>query len=86
MRRGPWKLIRVESNETVLVNLDDDPGERTNVALQHPELVAELLSKIKAWEADLVDPLWFEGELWHSNQIYKHQMDVIGPGMERVIP
>ncbi len=42
MRRGPWKLIRVESNETVLVNLDDDPGERTNVALQHPELVAEL--------------------------------------------
>ena len=56
VRQGPWKLAVAPQHETMgkgvladadgteprLYNLDDDIGERTNVADQHPEIVAKL--------------------------------------------
>ena len=51
IRKGPWKLIpgRKAANRksdgsggAQLYNLADDPGETTNVALKHPEIVREL--------------------------------------------
>ena len=64
VRRGPWKLItglgsggfsepkRIKPGpgdpEGQLYNLDEDRGETHNLYLQKPELVAELISEIRA--------------------------------------
>jgi len=46
LRRGPWKLILARDpkakTEVQLYNLDDDIGERTNLAAEKPEIVAEM--------------------------------------------
>ena len=54
VREGPWKLIHNPNDagdreklapsdqEWFLANVDEDPGERSNQARQHPELVAHL--------------------------------------------
>jgi arylsulfatase A-like enzyme len=52
LREGDWKLIgntrdtsqggRAERISLFLVNLQDDPGEHTNLAEQHPDIVARL--------------------------------------------
>lgn len=62
-RQGPWKLLHKPNDdadtpahklgprdqEWFLANIDEDPGERTNEARLHPEIVARLrqLSKLK---------------------------------------
>jgi len=46
VRMGEWKAVRLSpKREIELYNLKDDIGEKKNVALEHPELVAEI-SKI----------------------------------------
>lgn len=65
VRDGPWKLLgnpRDTVNESsitkedrlFLVNLDEDIGEQTNLAKDHPETVARLHGIHKAW-ADSVE-------------------------------
>ena len=57
VREGDWKLIgnlqstagdvlRAEDKRLFLTNLATDPGERTNLARQHPEIV-QRLSKLR---------------------------------------
>jgi len=41
IRRGPWKLVRV-GMRAELYDLDDDIGEKKNVADEHPDRVKEL--------------------------------------------
>jgi arylsulfatase A len=67
VRAGPWKLAIVKQPlhkvkgdpETVnhtgprLYNLDTDIGEKTDVAAQHPDIVAKLQKFIAAMDADL---------------------------------
>jgi arylsulfatase A len=65
VRRGPWKLrlIAHESTSTgghkrkgvALYNLDDDISESKNVAVEHPEIVAELQQLLAECRADLGD-------------------------------
>jgi arylsulfatase A-like enzyme len=66
-RRGPWKLIlngmlydrsanggKMTGDDAVfLSNLDDDPGETTNLRHKHPEVVDELQTSLHRWFADL---------------------------------
>jgi arylsulfatase A-like enzyme len=40
VRRGKWKYLK--DGYEFLYDLDSDPGERQNLAYQHPELLAEL--------------------------------------------
>ncbi len=41
-RRGRWKsFYSRESGEQALIDLEDDPGEKHDVAAEHPEIVAE---------------------------------------------
>lgn len=52
LRKGNWKLVKYQVFDpklttTELYNLESDPGETTNVAEKHPDLVAEL-SKLMA--------------------------------------
>lgn len=64
VRAGDWKLLHDVLDTTrrapgeriagpFLVNLRDDPGETTNLACAHPEIVAQLRSLRSKWEASL---------------------------------
>lgn len=86
VRVGKWKLLRIETNPVLLMDLDADLGETTNLAAQEPEIVEQLLDRLSEWEAGLVNPLWVTDEKWQDNQIRKHRMDVIGRPAERAIP
>jgi arylsulfatase A-like enzyme len=62
-RRGPWKLVldgklfdrteeggKMKGDDAVfLSNLDDDPGETTNLRHKRPELVDELSTNLRQW-------------------------------------
>lgn len=43
IRRGPWKLVRI-GKKAELYNLDDDLGEKNNIADKRPAMVAELVA------------------------------------------
>lgn len=60
VRQGPWKLIHQPTDPTrttplpeadrtwFLANLDDDPGETTNLAERHPDIVGRLQALAKS--------------------------------------
>ena len=37
VRQGAWKAIRVKTNQPLLFNIDQDPGETTNLAAEEPD-------------------------------------------------
>ncbi len=61
VREGPWKLLRNVRNDVrddpmsdrdrqwFLANLDEDPGERRNLAADHPEIVERLRDARPDW-------------------------------------
>ena len=65
VREGKWKLLirprdttkthqpdeLSEEDQQFLVNLDDDPFEKTNVATQHPDIVKQLLEVREKYRA-----------------------------------
>jgi len=56
-RRGDWKCVTIKKNAPLeLYNLKDDPGETTNLADKHPEMVAEFDKAMKA--ARTPSPNW----------------------------
>ena len=52
---GWWGRLIEKVPETLLFNLDSDPGETTNVAKQHPEIVSNLMAKIEEGRQELGD-------------------------------
>jgi arylsulfatase A len=51
LRSGPWKLMEYfEDDHLELYNLDTDPGETTNLALQMPEKATALRRQLKRWQ------------------------------------
>jgi arylsulfatase A-like enzyme len=62
IRVGDWKLILgrpgpdAESPRPLLFNLADDPNEKTDLAAEHPEKVAELKARYDALAAEAVPP------------------------------
>lgn len=52
VRHGPWKYIE-DRDSALLFNLDDDLGERKNLAYQHPEVVRTITDALAKWEATL---------------------------------
>jgi len=58
LRRGQWKVMLLELRsgkepQPVLYDLEADPGERKDVAAEHPELALELLRDLLALQAEL---------------------------------
>jgi arylsulfatase A-like enzyme len=51
-RRGQWKYID-DRGQYFLFDLSTDPGERHDVAQQHPNLIRELRALVAKWEADV---------------------------------
>ncbi|NLV46550.1 MAG: sulfatase-like hydrolase/transferase [Candidatus Hydrogenedentes bacterium] len=63
VRKGPWKLLanvpgdkpaagKASGPGMFLVNLDEDPGETINRAVDHPEIVEELSRLHQVWMQD----------------------------------
>lgn len=61
IRQGPWKYINDGNSMDLLFNLDSDISERTDLGYQHPDILAGLKAKLKAWEAE-IDAT--EREIW----------------------
>jgi len=58
VRAGDWKAVRVGVHRNPdgpieLYNLKTDPGEETDVADKHPDIVAEMAQRMKAEHVDL---------------------------------
>ena len=50
IREGPWKfLVNPDGSEARLFQLEDDPGEQTNLLTSQPEQVAKLFGKLGQW-------------------------------------
>ncbi|MEM1028075.1 MAG: sulfatase-like hydrolase/transferase [Planctomycetota bacterium] len=54
VRRGDWKLLVLSSGERYLFNLAEDPGEKHNLASDHPDRVEELHRSLESWADDLI--------------------------------
>jgi arylsulfatase A-like enzyme len=68
VRAGDWKLVcvregrRNKANPTsLLVNLKEDPSEKTDLSAKHPEKRKELETLFRNWEKTLAKPLWKGG-------------------------
>ncbi len=53
IRHGKWKYINDGNTMDLLFNLDTDISERTDLGYQHPDILADLKAKLKAWEAEM---------------------------------
>jgi arylsulfatase A len=52
VRHGPWKYIQ-DGNVEMLFNLESDIGERHDASFQNPAVLADLRSRLAAWEAEM---------------------------------
>ena len=52
VRKGPWKLL-VQNNQSKLYNLDEDLGEKENLADVKPGIVKQLEDELSAWEQEV---------------------------------
>jgi arylsulfatase A-like enzyme len=52
VRKGPWKLL-VQSNQSKLYNLDEDLGEKENLAKARPDMVKTLEDELTTWEQEV---------------------------------
>ncbi len=53
-----WPQDSPHGQMKLLYDLEADPEESTNVASEHPEVVAELEEAMEAWTDQLVEPTW----------------------------
>ena len=49
VRRGPWKLL-VRDGKAALYNLDEDLGEKNDLARKKPQILKKLEDELAAWE------------------------------------
>ena len=54
IRMGRWKLMEwFEDGAVELYDLDADPGEREDLSATEPEIVRELLDRLRSWRAEV---------------------------------
>jgi arylsulfatase A-like enzyme len=58
IRKGDWKLVRVEGKPIELYNLAADVSETNSLAREEPDQVAQLSRALASWECGLAPPLW----------------------------
>ena len=64
IRKGNWKLVKVAllPGKTELFDLAKDPGETTNVADQHPEIVRDLEARLLAYAREQKPSEWLKAQ------------------------
>jgi arylsulfatase A-like enzyme len=58
-------------NGPVLFDLEADPSEMTNVAAKHPDVVEELLARLKVWAESSVEPMQWTAPYQGKNYFCK---------------
>ena len=64
VRKGDWKLLKVAllPGRTELYNLADDPGETTDVAQTHPDIVRDLEARLLAYAREQKPSEWIKAQ------------------------
>ena len=64
IRLGNWKLVKVAllPGKTELFDLSADPGEKNNVAEQHPDIVRDLESRLLAYAKEQKPSEWIKAQ------------------------
>jgi uncharacterized sulfatase len=62
--RGKWKLIDPGTGKLALYNLENDIGEREDVAGEYPEKVRELRETFRKWIRTMPKPKRWDEEKW----------------------
>ena len=65
VRKGNWKLFKWATlpGKTELYDLSKDPGEKENVADQHPEIVKDLEARLLKYAKEQKRSLWLEAQV-----------------------
>ena len=69
IRKGNWKLVRLPDRIPLLFNLNNDPSEQDNVALENMDLVRSMLKELGDWDVSTPHILFLEGSRWRRNQL-----------------
>jgi arylsulfatase A-like enzyme len=75
IRSGDWKLVRLPDRLPMLYQLSNDPSERNDIALQHPEQTRTLLQQLGHWETRSPNPLFREPASWRTRHLKFHDSD-----------
>ena len=64
IRKGNWKLVKIAllPGKTELFDLSKDPGEKSNVAGQFPEIVADLEARLVAYAKEMKPSEWIKAQ------------------------
>jgi arylsulfatase A-like enzyme len=92
VRKGDWKLVKVAllPGKTELFDLSQDPGETTNVADRHPDIAADLESRLLAYAKQQKPSEWikaqpaFVGAQGHT--VFDPDFDIDDGGLPREKP
>lgn len=92
VRQGDWKLVKVAllPGKTELYNLGTDPGEKSSVADQHPEIVRDLEARLLAYAQEQKPSEWlkaqpaFVGE--QGKTVFDPDFDITDGGLPREKP
>ena len=59
IRHHDWKMVYdPQMGNTMLFDLASDPGESTDIAGDHPEVVAEIMDLLDQHNSEMVPPIW----------------------------
>jgi hypothetical protein len=73
--RWPWKVIAVEDrDETLLFNLEDDPGELNDLAAREPERLQEMLADFET----ISPPTEKQGSAADLDDGIREQLEALG--------
>jgi arylsulfatase A-like enzyme len=66
IRKGDWKLVKAikTQDKPMLVNLQDDPGERYDLSEKYPDKAKELQEMWDEWNSRMLPPRWHD-ERWN---------------------
>ena len=64
VRKGDWKLVKVAllPGKTELFDLTKDPGEKTDVSAQHPDVVQDLEARLLAYAKQQKPSEWIKAQ------------------------
>lgn len=72
-RIGNYKLIRLENYGHTFYNLENDLGETINLTKKENARFNTAINELKAWETQLMKPLWVEERDWMDVTYHIHQ-------------
>lgn len=84
VREGNWKLIRFhETGENALFRLQEDPGERSDVARMFPEVTQKLSSQLDTWLVAMDAKMPLQNTEFDQDKFQRKQDRIAGPRKEQ---